>query len=228
MKLLFYLLIVFVSLYLFYSLIWSIIVKVSFFTKRKKNSKKEIFLTFDDGPSKYTDELLKILKKYNVNATFFCVANFAQKFPDVIKRSIINGNEIELHSLKHKNALLQGIIETRNDYKTSFQIMDNLGINVNYYRPPWGDANLFTSILLKENKKKVILWNVMAEDWQKDTTADIIKNKLLKRVKPGDIICLHDGRGKNQAPQKTIEALNMAIPMFLEEGYVFKLIREYE
>lgn len=228
MKILLIILIFIIIIYLSYGFLWSLLVKFNFFKKRKVSNKKEIYLTFDDGPSEYTEYLLEVLRKYNVNATFFCVASFAKKYPEVLKKSISYGNQIELHSLRHKNALLQGIFETKKDFYESFEIMKSMNIDVNYYRPPWGDANLFTSILLKKNKKKIILWNVMAEDWEKNTSANIIQSKLLKRVRAGDIICLHDGRGKNEAPKKTIEALDTVIPIFLKEGYIFKLIKDYE
>jgi len=68
----------------------------------------------------------------------------------------------------------------------------------------------------------------MAEDWEANTTENEIAEKLLKRVNPGDIICLHDGRGRNEAPKRTILALEKVIPIFLEKGFQFKTIDEYE
>ena len=67
----------------------------------------------------------------------------------------------------------------------------------------------------------------MAEDWEANATKNSISKKLLERTKNGDIICLHDGRGKNEAPLKTIRALEEVIPIFLEKGYEFKTIDEY-
>lgn len=69
----------------------------------------------------------------------------------------------------------------------------------------------------------------MAEDWEEDTTEEEIQYKLLKRAGKGDVICLHDGRGKKEeAPEKMIAALEKTIPIWLEEGYQFKLIDEKE
>lgn len=216
-----------IILYLFYGPICANVIKKNFFNKRTPSINKEIYLTFDDGPSKYTNELLDILAKYNVHATFFCVGLFVQSNKEVIKRMQLSGHEIELHSLKHKNALLQDFFETKMDLEKSLNIMDSLGLKVHFYRPPWGDANLATYLLLKKKNLKLFLWNVMAEDWEKDTSPKVIEDKLLKRVINEDIICLHDGRGKNEAPKKTIEALDKIIPIFLEKGYVFKLVKDY-
>lgn len=214
-------------IFLIYSFIPSHINKNNFFNKIKIKE-KTIYLTFDDGPSEYTNELLDLLKKYKIKATFFCVANFAKNKKYIIEKMKRDGHVIALHSLKHKNSMLQGIIEAKKDLEKSLQIMKELNIEIKYYRPPWGDANWYLLKKLKKENIKCILWNVMAEDWEAGTTEEIIARKILSRVKGGDIICLHDGRGKNEAPLKTIHALEKVIPIFLEKGFEFKTIDEYE
>ena len=216
-----------IFLFMIYAFIPSYLNKKKFFD-REKTKEKVIYLTFDDGPSMYTDELLSVLKGYNVKATFFCVANFANERKFIIEKMKQDNHVIALHSLRHKNAMLQGILETKKDFESSLKIMKELGVEIKYYRPPWGDINLCLLKILKNNNIRLMLWNVMAEDWEGNTTEDIISGKLLSRVKPGDIICLHDGRGKNNAPFKTILALKKVIPIFLEKGYIFKTIDEYK
>ena len=68
-----------------------------------------------------------------------------------------------------------------------------------------------------------MLWQKIGK---KNTTSEIIKNKLEKRVKNNDIICLHDGRGRDGAPKRTIEALKEILPKWKNEGYIFKTTRE--
>lgn len=214
-------------IYLIYAPIPSYLTKQKFFKKKHKNE-KVIYLTFDDGPSEYTEELLDLLKEYKIKATFFCVANFAKQRPELIKRMEEEGHEIALHSLRHKNFMLQGIIQTKRDLEESLKIMNELGANIKYYRAPWGDTNIYLLGALKKKNLKLIYWHVMAEDWEGNATKDIICKKLLSRTKGGDIICLHDVRGENEAPFRTIQALEMALPIFLEKGYEFKTIDEYE
>ena len=216
-----------IILFMIYAFIPSNIIKHNFFNK-EKSKEKVIYLTFDDGPSEYTDILLDLLEKHNIKATFFCVANFARKYKDTIEMMKEKGHVIGLHSLKHKNFMLQGIIETKLDTDKSLKIMKNLGIEIKYYRPPWGDTNLFLLRYLKQRNLKLILWNVMAEDWEGNTSSEIIINKLLNRISNGDIICLHDGRGENEAPVRTIKALEEVIPKLLEKGFEFKTIDEYK
>lgn len=170
-----------IIIFLLYSFIPSYINKQKFFNKSKPKE-KAIYLTFDDGPSEYTKKLLELLNKYNIKATFFCVANFAKEHKNVIENMKQSGHLIALHSLKHKNAMLQGILETKSDLENSLKIMEEFDIQIEYYRPPWGDSNLYLLNKLKKENLKCILWNVMAEDWEANTTADIISNKLLSRV----------------------------------------------
>lgn len=73
-----------------------------------------------------------------------------------------------------------------------------------------------------------MLWDVMAEDWRGDTTAAEIAYKLLTRTFDGAVICLHDGRGKNNAPSRTIAALRQVLPQWLEAGYCFQTVDHYD
>ena len=75
---------------------------------------------------------------------------------------------------------------------------------------------------------KLVFWDVMAQDWTADATPASIRTKLLRRVYPGAVICLHDGRGAAGAPGRTIEALRDALPQLLREGYEFKRLDQYE
>lgn len=210
-----------------YSLVPTFVCRLQNAWRRKPQGKK-IFLTFDDGPSEYTEELLAVLKKYHIRASFFCVASFAKKYPELIKKMNKENHVIGLHSLQHQNAFFMGRATTKKDFQESISIMNEVKQEIHYYRPPWGMVNLFSFRELRRYQLSMILWNVMAEDWRGDTTASVIERKLLKRIKAHDVICLHDGRGKNQAPKRTIEALTKVIPVLLSQGYVFETVDHYE
>lgn len=223
----------FVGLILVFTiLIYSIIPTLVYKVRHKKNrlfGRDRIYLTFDDGPHPiYTNMLLDVLDRYNVKASFFVVGDFAKENPDVIARMKREGHLICMHSLKHKNGLFQPPFEMRKDFENSIKIINDMGICTDYYRPPWGHFNLATHVELKNNNLSPVLWDVMAEDWRGNTTSTEIIRKLSKRVIPGDIICLHDGRGKNEAPKKMIEALDIIIPIWLSEGYKFDTVNNYE
>lgn len=211
-----------------YSLIPTIIYKINHKRLHKnKDNRKKLFLTFDDGPDKkYTVELLDLLKKYNIKASFFVVANFAKENPDIIWRMKEEGHLIGLHSLEHRNALFQSKSYTEYDFKESIKIMKDLGIDVKYFRPPWGHYNIITCKEVKKYNLKPVMWDVMAEDWEGDTLYEIIVEKLLSRSKDNNIICLHDGRGEKEAPFRTIRALEEVLPIWLDEGYEFLTVGE--
>ena len=188
---------------------------------------KFLSLTFDDGPDgKYTSTLLDLLKKYDIKATFFVVAKFAEKNPAIIKRMEKEGHTIGLHSLEHKNGLLNGPIYTNKEFEESLKIMKSLNVNVKSFRPSWGHLNLETIYNLKKHDLKLVLWDVIIGDWKANITADEISRRLLEQSKNRSIICLHDGRGENEAPKRTIEALEKTIPIWLEEGYKFLKVGE--
>lgn len=182
----------------------------------------KIALTFDDGiDGIYTNKLLDLLLKYDIKATFFIVANTVMGNEDILKRMVSEGHTIGLHSLEHKTALLVSHMYTKDDFRTSIEIMKRCGVDIRYYRPPWGHINLFTLKNIYQYNLKLILWNVMVGDWKKRATVEEIENRLLRDIDSGSIICLHDGRGRDEAPKRTIEALKRVIPVLKDKGYEF-------
>lgn len=188
---------------------------------------RNLYLTFDDGPSKeHTPKLLDLLKKYEIKASFFVVAAFAKENPEIIKRMQQERHYIGLHSLNHKSAYLMLPWEAKNDFITSKKILHDLGIDVNGYRPPWGHLTPWAKKYAKENGLKVIFWDVMAEDWQANISPDDIRDRLKERSDSGNVICLHDGRGKKNAPARMIAALEDMIPQWIKMGYKFRRVDE--
>ncbi|MEG0249462.1 MAG: polysaccharide deacetylase family protein [Peptostreptococcus sp.] len=195
---------------------------------RKTKNKNEIMLTFDDGPDKrYIYQLAKVLEENNVHATFFMVAQNAQKNPEIVNFLKSKGHKIGLHSWQHKNAMLYSYLYTKKDFENSTAIMKKLGVNDLFYRPPWGHTNIFSLMFVKKYNMKLVYWDVMAEDWSAKSTPDMIYEKLMQRTTSNSIICLHDAGensgGAKGAPLNTIEALKKAIPSLKEKGYKFIL-----
>lgn len=196
---------------------------------RKPKSSNTLYLTFDDGPDpRYTTELLDLLAQHHIKASFFVVAQFAQQNPAIISRMQREGHLIGLHSLCHKNGMIQPPISAYRDFAQAVDCMRRLGVPVRYFRPPWGHWNVLSATQLRRYHMKPMLWNVMAEDWEGDTTVAAITDKLLSRTSDGNIICLHDGRGHNKAPARTIAALRNVLPHWLSCGYRFETVDHYD
>lgn len=196
--------------------------------QRKTSTKDEVMLTFDDGPDpRYTIRLLDLLAENDVKATFFMVAENAKKNKDIVRRMISEGHKVGLHSWQHRNAMLYSYAYTKKDFENSVKIMKAIGVDEIFYRPPWGHTNIFSNYFVNKFGLKMIFWDVMAEDWKSESVPEIIIDKLMKRVTPYSIICLHDA-GENSggdygAPENTILALKVAIPRLKSKGYKFVL-----
>lgn len=190
---------------------------------------KTLYLTFDDGPDpRYTPQLLDLLEQYQIPASFFVVAQSAQANPALIARMKRSGHVVGLHSLSHKNGLIQPPRSACRDFSRSVAILQQCGIPPRYFRPPWGHWNAMTAAQAYSRGIQPMMWDVMAEDWRGDTTAQEIAHKLLTRTFDGAVICLHDGRGKNNAPARTIAALRQVLPQWLAAGYCFQTVDHYD
>ena len=188
----------------------------------KSGRQPEIMLTFDDGPDPaYTGRLLDLLDSYGIKAAFFTVGSFASANPELIRRMKDGGHTVGLHSYSHRSAYLMSAAQTRRDLSMSAAAVMRLGINPRFYRPPWGHTTPALQQAASNLGIMPVFWSVMAQDWQADLDSDEIASRLLCRTVPGSIICLHDGRGKNCAPGRTIAALEKVLPIWLKEGYRF-------
>lgn len=187
--------------------------------------KKVIYLTFDDGPDcRYTERLLELLRHYHVRASFFVVASCARKNEEIMRKMKEDGHLIGLHSLEHKDAYFQTPGYIKKDFAASICLLGRLGIRPKFYRPPWGHQNGTVRREVEKYGLRTILWDVMAQDWRAWTSAGKIMKKLKARTFDGAVICLHDGRGRRNAPERTLLALRVMLPYWLECGYTFETV----
>jgi peptidoglycan/xylan/chitin deacetylase (PgdA/CDA1 family) len=188
----------------------------------------KLFLTFDDGPSsQYTPELLDLLRKYHIKASFFIVSDFALQNPDIIARMQADGHLIGFHSCCHQYQCFLSAGETRYNMMAGMDALKSLSVEVKYFRPPWGLINLASLYQVKYSGLKTVFWDVMAEDWRACASAEVITYKLRRRTFDGAIICLYDGRGRNNAPYRTLKALEVILPEWLNQGYEFMTVDRY-
>ena len=161
-----------------------------------------IFLTFDDGPDpELTIKVLDLLSKYNAKATFFLIANNAQKYPLIVKRIIREGHSIGDHSLdhnpkiffKHINKLKQWIEYSKCSFK-------NQNIQTIGFRSPLGINTPRLNKAMAENNEPLILWNIRFFDSAFPLTKTKIQSKL-DSIKSGDIILLHDVQKESNRKQ---------------------------
>lgn len=155
--------------------------------------KKEVVLTFDDGPHEHTSAILDILKKENVPAVFFLIGKHIALHEAMVKRMHAEGHQIGNHSFEHSVHFdwqsSSKMLEEMN--KTSAAITAITGETVTLFRPPYGVTNPMLAKAIKMSQLKSIGWSIRSMDTvAKD--AEKLKAKIIKQLKPGAIILLHD------------------------------------
>ncbi len=185
-----------------------------------------VYLTFDDGPSDYTDAILDILDDYNIKATFFVVGKDVDTYGDAYKRIVDDGHTIGMHSYSHNYS---AIYSSKEAFESDFNeihdlIYDVTGVDSKFYRFPGGSSNKLSNIgmypfisFLNEEGVEYFDWNVSSGDATSAafTSAELVDNVMTDVVKyKTSVVLLHDSRGK----QATVEALPELIEALQQEG----------
>ncbi|WP_425415757.1 polysaccharide deacetylase family protein [Orenia metallireducens] len=186
---------------------------------RKGPSTMKVALTFDDGPDPvYTPQVLDVLKKYNVKATFFLVGQRVEKNPSIVKRIYEEGHTIANHSWDHANLTTLDEFELeQNMTATDNSIKEIIKKRPELMRPPYGAVNSSTLEQLNNLGYKVIHWSVDSLDWKAKTKEEVLA-KTLPDIHEGAIILFHSAGGKGQSLMPTINALPTIIETLQEKG----------
>ena len=151
-------------------------------------NKKYVALTFDDGPSIYTKEIIDTLKKHEVNATFFILGNKVKPYQELLNQSLNNGNILGNHSYNHKWLIKLNEDELNNQIiKTNEEIKLYTGFTPTLLRPTYGSVNN----KVKHLNMDIVLWTVDTMDWKYRNVSTIV-SRATKKLKDGDIILMHD------------------------------------
>ncbi|MFW0736824.1 polysaccharide deacetylase family protein [Flavobacterium sp. T12S277] len=156
-------------------------------------TEKKIALTFDDGPGVFTLEVLELLKKYKVKATFFCIGKNIEKHPEIVKQIIEEGHLVGNHSYSHSNFFDFYTAKTiREEIKKTDTLLEKYtSKKINFFRPPYGVTTPSIRRALKTTGHKVIGWNIRSLDGG-TKNQNLIFNRIIKRISPGGIVLLHD------------------------------------
>jgi len=185
---------------------------------RKIDTKKKLVaLTYDDGPSKNTNTILNILKKNNSVATFFEVGNRIASYKSIVKKIDRMGCEIGNHTYGHK--ILTGC--SRAEIKKQINGTNNvlkkvIGKKTIITRPPGGNHS---AVIDKIINTPVIIWSLDTKDW-KNRNAAMVTDAVLKNIKDGDIVLMHD------LYKSTADASKKIIPTLVKRGYQLVTVSE--
>ncbi|WP_459129098.1 polysaccharide deacetylase family protein [Guggenheimella bovis] len=181
---------------------------------------KYVALTFDDGPSKHTEELLDVLKKHQARATFFVLGEQIPRHTKILKRMSDEGHAIGSHGFDHKQMtkLSEHSIKAQIDQVNAL-CYQATGYRPTLLRPPYGSVNDTVKEVAKASGQSVILWNVDTNDWKFRDDAHVSK-WIIDHARNNAIVLCHD------LYPTTIKGVDQAIEVLKKEGYVFVTIDE--
>jgi peptidoglycan/xylan/chitin deacetylase (PgdA/CDA1 family) len=186
---------------------------------------KEIYLTFDDGPTpEVTQFVLDELKKYNAKATFFCIGKNILNHPDVFKKIKNSKHTIGNHTYNHLN----GWATKNKDYIDNFLQCEPIisktldkSTKPKLFRPPYGKIKKSQATSILKKGYRIIMWDVLSADFDVSTSKEECLRNVLNNTKNGSIVVFHDS-------VKAFEKLKFVLPKvlkeFSEKGFVFKAI----
>ncbi|WP_242728577.1 polysaccharide deacetylase family protein [Microcoleus vaginatus] len=187
---------------------------------------KVVALTYDDGPyPPYTNQLLDILDRYKVKATFFEIGRNIEKHPEIVKMIVARGDELANHSYSHKDMMFKPREVLLSEIEKTDKLLQEVGVKQDSisFRPPWGRRFVVLSYLLSQMHKQLIMWDVDSQDYEKTLTAEDIATRVIKNVRSGSIVVMHDGGGDRS---KTVAATEMIVKDLQSKGYEFKTVSE--
>lgn len=186
------------------------------FVREAGDQHREVALTFDDGPGPYTPQVLAILRREHVQATFFTVGQEVISFNAFSSRELLEGDAIGNHTWNHPPMSSLPAAGQAAQVAQTDQILQGHGIpKPVIFRAPYGQFNAQTLALMRREKMLMVLWDVDTQDYERPG-ADAIVQRALAGAQPGSIILMHDGGGPRE---QTVAALPQIIAGLRKRGF---------
>jgi len=188
--------------------------------------KKEVYLTFDDGPTlKVTEFVLDTLKAYNAKATFFCIGKNIENHPEIFKKIINRGHTVGNHSQNHLNGWKVNTDLYIKNVEKCQDVLDNLQTQNSklkkLFRPPYGKIKKSQAKTLLSKGYKIIMWTILSGDFDLKTAKEKCLKNVINNTTKGSIVVLHDSV---KAYSHLKYTLPKVLDYFTEKGYVFKAL----
>ena len=195
---------------------------------RLNTDQRIVALTYDDGPNPpYTDQLLDVLAKHNVKATFFMIGNRIERHPETVSRVIAEGHQIGNHTYSHPLLGFLPPYYVQREIERTDNLLRQLGIAGEIvFRAPVLTRFLPVAWVQAKEDRTHISCNVWSWDWttqNPDRITETVLKKTLSSTRAGSIIVLHDGKAENVRADRsgTIEATDRIITALKQDGYEF-------
>jgi peptidoglycan/xylan/chitin deacetylase (PgdA/CDA1 family) len=177
---------------------------------------KNVFITFDDGPTgPFTYEILDLLDTYGAKATFFCVGDNVRKNPEIYREILLRGHRTGNHTFHH----LKGWKTYWKRYLTDVYLASSF-IDSDLFRPPYGKIS-YRQVHHIQKNYKIIMWSLLSLDYDPEFSPEQCLEIITQNTSPGEIVVFHDNK---KAEEKVRIILPKYLKMLKEEGYTFALL----
>jgi peptidoglycan/xylan/chitin deacetylase (PgdA/CDA1 family) len=182
-------------------------------TWKMSTGRKEIFLTFDDGPiPEVTPWVLETLEAYNARATFFCVGDNVRKYPEIYSQVINGGHSVGNHTLNHLSGWSTENISYFNNIRHCARMVQS-----GLFRPPYGKLRP-SQIQFLQRHYQIIMWDVLSGDFDHEIEPAECFQNVIQHASPGSIVVFHDSL---KAETNLRYTLPLVLDYFTKEGYAF-------
>lgn len=192
----------------------------------------KLALTFDDGPSEWTADVLALLREHDAHATFFLIGQRVRERPDVARRILEAGHEIGSHTMTHPRLTEIGDEEVRREIQDGARaIAEVVGERPSLFRAPGFHADERVLAIVEELKLEAVFADVDPQDWRPELVSHAIFSRCFVGCCEGAIVDLHDGypppptRARNDCTP-TVEALHHLLPTLRSAGYELVTVSE--
>ncbi|WP_128548276.1 polysaccharide deacetylase family protein [Larkinella soli] len=192
---------------------------------RVETGRKVVALTFDDGPTEFTDELIEVLRSEGVKATFFLIGGLIGQHPEYGRRLAAAGHEIGNHTYSHHRMVFKDAAFIRQEVEKTDSLIRRIAPqNHILFRPPYCKKFIGLPRYLHEHRRETITWDVEPESFADvRSSADRIAAYTAAHTRPGSIILLH---GMNPGDGETRKSLKALITRLKKRGYRFVTVSE--
>lgn len=179
-----------------------------------------VYLTFDDGPTpELTRPLLDLLREYEARATHFLVGHHAEQHPDLVQSIVDAGHRVGNHTYSHPDPWTISEDELADELRRTTAVLRDLtGAPVRALRPPYGHPTGFLRQWCAAEHQRMVMWDVMPGDYLKTATASRVSSFVIKHVRPGSVVVLHDNP---ICEDVTPQALETILDTLTARGWAF-------
>lgn len=183
------------------------------FVHGDRHGPKRVALTFDDGPDHLTGRYLEVLDELNIRATFFLIGSRAERHPDAVQRIVAAGHEVASHGFTHKTFPQLGAAALTDELLHTHDVLPPTATPRPLVRPPKGAVTLESMARTFAAGFTSVLWSLDSDDCRTVEPGRVIASVRTSRVRPGDVILMHEGQ------EWTLTALRTIVPQLRSAGY---------